>query len=262
MFRLWFMTFFGEYRGEAAAEHGHDSHSAHVDAPISDDAHGSHGHAAHGHAGVHESPMVMVIPLAILAVLSVVGGYVGVPGSLGGNNHFDKFLGPVFHASAPSAGSQSEVGEKGAPERAAEGPEPKKEGSTELMFTGISVLAAFLGFGLAWQLYYRNPQLPQKIAASLAGGYQTILHKYYVDEIYSVLFVRPLINGSTKILWQDVDRKMIDAAVNESGTAARAASGEVREMQSGNIRSYAGWVAAGAAGVIAFMIWKWTGAQP
>ena len=90
MFRLWFMTFFGEYRGEAEAEHGHGSHSA-------NDAHGGHGHG-----GIHESPRVMVIPLVILAVLSVVGGYVGVPGSLGGNNRFDKFLGPVFHGSAPA----------------------------------------------------------------------------------------------------------------------------------------------------------------
>jgi NADH-quinone oxidoreductase subunit L len=243
MFRLWFMTFFGEYRGEA------QDHSAH-------DAHGGHGHG-----GIHESPRVMVIPLAILAVLSVVGGYVGVPGSLGGNNRFDKFLGPVFHGSAPADAQQAPMGERGAPEQANQGPEPKSGVSTELIFTAISVAAALLGLGLAWQLYYRNPHLPEKIAASMSGTYQTLLHKYYVDELYGALFVRPLINGSTRILWQGVDRQIIDAAVNDAGDGAKHVSDEVRHMQSGNIRSYAGWVAAGSAVVIAFMIWRWTGAR-
>ena len=243
MFRLWFMTFFGEYRGAA------QDHSAH-------DAHGGHGHG-----GIHESPRVMVIPLAILAVLSVLGGYVGVPGSLGGNNGFDKFLGPVFHGSAPADAQQAPMGEKSAPAQETEGPEPKSGVSTELTFTAISVTAALLGFALAWQLYYRNPHLPEKIAASMSGTYQTLLHKYYVDELYGALFVRPLINGSTRILWQGVDRKIIDAAVNDAGDGARHVSDEVRHMQSGNIRSYAGWVAAGSALVIAFMIWMWTGAR-
>ncbi|MGA9510417.1 MAG: NADH-quinone oxidoreductase subunit L [Candidatus Sulfotelmatobacter sp.] len=247
MFRLWFMTFFGEYRGEAEAEHGHESHSA-------SDAHGGHG-------GIHESPRVMVIPLVILAVLSVVGGYVGVPGSLGGNNRFDKFLGPVFHGSAPGNAQPSNVNEKGAPEQETEGPEPKTGVSTELMFTGISVLAALLGFGLAWQLYYRRTDLPDKIATRMAGAYQTLVHKYYVDELYGAVFVKPLINFSTRVLWHGVDQNIIDAAVNDAGEGAKHVSDEVRHMQSGNIRSYAGWVAAGSAVVIAFMIWMWTGAR-
>jgi NADH-quinone oxidoreductase subunit L len=243
MFRLWFMTFFGEYRGQAQTHPAHDAHGG------------------HGHGGIHESPRVMVIPLAILAVLSVVGGYVGVPGSLGGNNRFDKFLGPVFHGSAPADAQQAPLGERGAPEQESEGPEPKSGVSTELIFTAISVAAALLGLGLAWQLYYRNPHLPEKIAASMSGTYQTLLHKYYVDELYGAVFVRPLINFSTRILWQGVDRKIIDAAVNDAGDGARHVSDEVRHMQSGNIRSYAGWVAAGSAVVIAFMIWMWTGAR-
>jgi NADH-quinone oxidoreductase subunit L len=243
MFRLWFMTFFGEYRGAAQDQSAHDAHGG------------------HGHGGIHESPRVMVIPLAILAVLSVLGGYVGVPGSLGGNNRFDKFLAPVFHGSAPADAQQAPMGEKSAPAQETEGPEPKSGVSTELTFTAISVAAALLGFALAWQLYYRNPHLPEKIAASMSGIYQTLLHKYYVDELYGALFVRPLINGSTRILWQGVDRKIIDAAVNDAGDSARHVSDEVRHMQSGNIRSYAGWVAAGSALVIAFMIWMWTGAR-
>jgi NADH-quinone oxidoreductase subunit L len=248
MFRLWFLTFFGEYRGEAEAGHDHGDHSAR-------DAHG-----AHGHGGVHESPKVMVIPLVILAVLSVIGGYVGVPGSLGGSNQFDKFLGPVFHGSSPADAQHTALREKGAPEET-EGSEPKTKNaaSTELMFTAISVLAALLGFALAWLFYFRSPELPDKIAASLSGGYQTLLHKYYIDELYGALFVKPLIDGSTRILWQGVDRRIIDAAVNDAGDGLRHVSDEARHMQSGNIRSYAGWIAAGSAVVIAFMIWMWTG---
>ncbi len=249
MFRLWFLTFFGEYRGEADAGHDHPGQSA------------SDAHGPHVHGGVHESPKVMVIPLVILAVLSVIGGYVGVPGSLGGNNRFDKFLGPVFHGSAPADAQHTAIGEKGAPEQETEGSEPKTKtaASTELVFTAISVLAALLGFALAWLLYFRSPKLPDKIAASLSGGYQTLLHKYYIDELYGALFVKPLIDGSTRILWQGVDRKIIDATVNDASDGLRHVSDEARHMQSGNIRSYAGWIAAGSAAVIAFMIWMWTG---
>ncbi|PYX49775.1 MAG: NADH-quinone oxidoreductase subunit L [Acidobacteria bacterium] len=242
MFRLWFLTFFGEYRGEAAAGHGHADHSAQAD------------HSRGSHGGIHESPRVMLIPLAILAILSVVGGYVGVPGSLGGNNRFDQYLGPVFHSTLPAA-SEHAPGEKGASERQTQGPEPKSEASTELLFTAISVAAALLGFGLAWLFYYRNPNLPERMAASLAGLYQTVSHKYYVDELYAALFVKPLITGSTSILWQGVDRKVIDDTVNNAAEGARHVSDEVRQMQSGNLRSYAGWIAAGSAAVIAFMIW-------
>jgi NADH-quinone oxidoreductase subunit L len=243
MFRLWFLTFFGEYRGQAESVAGHSSH---------DDA---HGHSTHGHAGIHESPKVMVVPLVILAVLSVIGGYVGVPGSLGGSNHFDKFLGPVFRTTLPSGSQSTAIGERATSEKENEGTEPKGAASTELMFTGISVIAAFLGFGFAWLLYYHSPDLPDRIAASLYGGYEMLVHKYYVDELYGALFVKPLIDGSTRILWQDMDRKVIDAAVNDAGYGAEHVSDQVRHMQSGNIRSYAGWVAAGGAVVIAFMIW-------
>ena len=203
----------------------------------------------------------MLIPLVILAILSVIGGYVGVPGSLGGNNHFDKFLGPVFHVSAPANADLAAVGEKSAPGQETEGLEPKRGVSTELLFTAISVAVALLGFAFAYLLYFKRPQLPQRIADELGGFYRAVVHKYYVDEIYAAVFVKPLIDGSTRILWQGVDRNIIDAAVNDAGAGARHVSDEVRHMQSGNIRSYAGWIAAGSAAVIAFMIWMWAGAR-
>jgi NADH-quinone oxidoreductase subunit L len=245
MFRLWFLTFFGEYRGAASTSHDVETHSAH-DSPA---AHG------HGHGGVHESPRVMVIPLAILAILSVIGGYVGVPGSLGGNNRFDHFLGPVFRSTLPAESGQTQLGEKGTSEQETAGTEPKSEASTELMFTGISVAAAFLGLFLAWLLYHRRLDLPGKITSTLPDLYAAVLNKYHVDELYAAVIVKPLINGSTSILWQGVDRKVIDDTVNNAADGARHVSDEVRHMQSGNLRSYAGWIAAGAAVVLAYMVW-------
>jgi len=213
MFRLLYMTFFGDYRGAQVDAHGH----------------GSHGHNEHGHGEPHESPMVMLVPLMILALLSLVGGLVGI------GNHFEHFLAPVF-------GPGGVVVESGS-------------GITEKLLMIVSVLVAASGWWLAHLLYCARPELPQKIADSLGGFYEAVAHKYYIDELYAALFVKPLIDGSTRILWQGVDRKIIDAAVNDAGDGARHVSDEVRHMQSGNIRSYAGWIAAGSAVVIAFMIW-------
>jgi NADH-quinone oxidoreductase subunit L len=221
MFRQWFMTFFGEYRGE---EHGETGHG-----------HGEHGHGG----GVHESPAIMLAPLVILALLSVCGGWIG-------SERFDKFLAPVFHSeTVMTSTAESPV----APAHR------EKESSSEALLAGISVGAALLGFLLAWQLYHRRPQLPARIAASLGGFYQAVLHKYYVDEIYAAVFVKPLIVGSTKLLWHGIDRDVIDASIDNSADGAREVSDTVRHMQSGNIRSYAGWIAAGAALVIVYMVW-------
>jgi NADH-quinone oxidoreductase subunit L len=221
MFRLLFMTFFGDYRGAHVDEHGH----------------GSHGNGdGHGHGEPHESPMVMLVPLMILAVFSVVGGLVGI------GNGFEHFLSPVF-GSGEVAGATGEVAGRG----------------TELLLMGVSITVAALGFILAYVLYVSKPYLPQKIAHSLGSFYEAVLNKYYVDEIYAKLFVKPLVDGSTTILWQGVDRKVIDDTVNNAADGARHVSDEVRQMQSGNLRSYAGWIAAGAAVVIAYMIWLGVG---
>jgi NADH-quinone oxidoreductase subunit L len=201
----------------------------------------------------------MVIPLVVLAVLSVIGGWIGVPGSLGGSNHFDRFLGPVFHSTAPAGGAEGHgAGEVASAEKEREGLEPQTGHATELAFTGISVFAGLLGFVLAWLLYYRNPLLPQQIAAGLGSLYRAVVHKYYIDELYATLFVKPLIAGSALILWHGIDQDVIDASLDNSAQGAREVSDSVRQMQSGNLRSYAGWIAAGAAIVIAYMIWMGT----
>jgi len=232
MFRLWFLTFFGEYRGEAV---GHGDHHMQV---INSRAGAP---APHGHSGIHESPTIMLVPLVILAVLSICGGWVG-------SERFDKFLSPALHSGMTAYSAQEAV-------PATPAPEPKEQGGSESLLTAISVLAAASGLFLAWLLYLRRPQLPQEIAHALGRFYEALVHKYYVDEIYAAVFVKPLIDGSTRILWHGIDRDVIDAALDNSAEGAREVSDAVRHMQSGNLRSYAGWIAAGAAVVIAYMIW-------
>jgi NADH-quinone oxidoreductase subunit L len=225
MFRLWFLTFFGDYRG-ATAHEGHDTRAG-APAP--------HGHE-HEHGSPHESPWVMVGPLVVLALLSFVGGWVGIGG------RFEHFLAPVFQS-----GMSAELAHETAGEAANAG--------TETLLMMISVGAAVFGLLLAWVLYFRRPDLPARIAASLGGLYRAVSNKYYIDELYAVLFVKPLLDGSTTILWHGIDQGVIDAAVNDSADAARHVSDTARHMQSGNLRSYAGWVAAGGAVVIAYMVW-------
>jgi len=234
MFRLWFMTFFGEYRGGPAT---HDVTRQSADAHAMHDKHDQHGH---GHGEPHESPWVMLGPLVVLAILSFVGGWVGI------HRGFDRFLAPVFHSQEVAHGSLAT-----ADEEAAIAALEKQE----LILTGVSVAAGVLGLYLAWLLYYRRRDLPDKIAARLNGLYDAVVNKYYVDELYASLFVKPLVEGSSVILWKGVDQGMIDATVNNAAREARHVSDNVRRMQSGNLRSYAGWVAAGGAAVIAYMVW-------
>ena len=230
MFRLWFLTFFGDYRGGAPTHDvTHQSADAHA-------MHDKHGHEGHEHGSPHESPWVMVGPLLILALLSFAGGWVGIGG------RFEHFLAPVFQSGTAGELAQEAAGVAGS-------------AGTETLLMLISVGAAILGLLLAWTLYFRRPQLPARIAAGLGGIYRAVSNKYYVDELYAVLFVKPLLDGSTTILWHGVDQGVIDAAVNDSADAARHISDTARHMQSGNLRSYAGWVAAGGAVVIAYMIW-------
>jgi len=229
MFRLWFLTFFGEYRGEHAPAHDEDSRTAAPD--------------SHGHGGIHESPKMMLAPLIILAVLSVIGGWVGY------HNTFENFLAPVFRAGVTAA-APAETGQAHTSKES-----PAEAGATENLLMGVSIAAAVAGFLLAWLLYYRRRELPDKIAHALDGLYEAVLNKYYVDELYAILFVKPIVEGSTKLLWHGIDQNVIDATVDNSTEGAREISDTVRHMQSGNLRSYAGWVAAGAAGVIAYMVW-------
>jgi NADH-quinone oxidoreductase subunit L len=218
MFRLLFLTFFGAPR--------YDEHKVHV----------------------HESPKSMLVPLIILAILSLVGGWFALPTMVGGVNHFDKFLQPVLgnfqtvatdvpQATPESAGSPAEAIVKAV---AAPG-----------------VIVALVGFLVAWWFYIRKPDAPKKLAASLSAPYKLLLNKYYVDELYLAVIVRPLLWISTHILWHTIDEKIIDGAVNGVAYTAAGTGDRVRHLQSGNPRSYASWVVIGAVGVTVLVLSIW-----
>jgi NADH-quinone oxidoreductase subunit L len=266
MFRLLFMTFFNEYRGSIAVQHtapeaqpggvpgsaGHTGHTHEV--PMS-----SHPPAsAHDHGPSHgeprESPWVMVLPLVLLAVLSIIGGYVGVPQALHGSNEIEHFLAPVMPTITAEAAGTAHGGAN--PEQ--EQSQAAEESSLELALTGVSVAVAFAGLGLAWLFYIKRRDLPDKIADSLGGLYTVVLNKYYVDEIYGAAIIRPLIAFSTRVLWRGIDVTLIDGSVNSGARGVREVGDSLRYQQSGNIRSYAGWVTAGAALVILYMVWMGT----
>ncbi len=236
MFRLLFMTFFGEYRG--AKDAGHDAH------------HAAHAHDSH-HGTPHESPWMMLSPLVLLAVLSIIGGFVGI------GNRFEHFLDPVIQkVEEPHTSNLESALAIAAAESKTEEHAEHKGLETTLM--GVSVAIALAGLALAWFLYIARPELPAKIADALNGLYTTVLHKYWIDELYSAVLIAPLLWFSRVVLWQTVDQKGIDGLVNESAVAARDVSAIVRQQQSGLVRSYAGWIAAGAAVVVAYMVWMGT----
>jgi len=213
MFRLVFLTFFGKPR--------YDEHKVHV----------------------HESPANMTVPLGILAFLSIFGGWFAAPKLIGGLDYFEKFLAPVFASSASAVES--------APEAPAEATTPTMALVHSL--TGWPVIVGVLGLLVAWYLYIKRPDLPKKWAQSMRGLYLLLLNKYYVDEIYAALIVRPLLWISTNVLWHVVDEGAIDGVVNGTATVARGSGGELRKIQSGNTRSYAAWVILGAVGFTALL---------
>ena len=182
--RAMFMTFFGSYRGKAHA---------------------------------HESPAVMWVPLAVLAALSLAGGWLfPIPAFL-------KAMFPAFEE--------------------AENP----------MLMYISVFAGFAGIGLAYLMYIVKPGMADCLAQTFKAPYQLIYNKYFVDEIYDATVVGPLVGGSRLVLWKGVDAGLIDGIVNGVGARCRDVGSLLRLLQSGNIRSYATWVLFGSVALLVAM---------
>ena len=163
---------------------------------------------------IHESPKSMTVPLVILAFFSLTVGYLGVPPSLGGSNHFEKFLEPVF------ANAQ----EKEAPPTGESGP-----GFTEYLLMGLSVAAAGAGWLMASRAYGNAGKgYTEPIAAAAPPVYRTLLNKYYVDEGYDYVFTGRRKVGNVRLgvmgageasSW--FDSHVIDGAVNAAGWITR-----------------------------------------
>lgn len=185
----------------------------------------------------HESPRVMSTPLIILAVLAAVGGYVGVPESLGGHNYFHHF---IQHASADASGV---------------GTSEALLPLTENLGMILSILATAIGIGLAYQFYVREPGLPRQIATRLSGMYTLLQRKYYVDEIYRFLFVIPVSKGSVH-LWKRLDMGIIDGVVNGSARLTLALGGRLRRLQTGVVQNYVALFCLGVIFIIFYIFLK------
>jgi NADH-quinone oxidoreductase subunit L len=193
MFRLWYMTFFGELR--------------------TTDAH------------PHESPWSMRVPLIILALLSICGGWIGV-------ERFDSFL-------APSVGLHPAV---------------SAVPHLELILSIVAVLVALEGWLIADKYYRRKTERPAQIVAAMPGSYKLIANKYYVDEFYNAALIKPLFAISQYILGWVVDTAILGGIAWLLAGAATFTGMILQRWQSGNLRSYAAWLAAAAAAVLLYAL--------
>ncbi len=239
MTRMMVMTFWGEERYDGSPEihgHGHDAHG-----------HDDHGHGGHhGHFTPHESPWSMTLPLVLLAVLSIAGGWVGIPAAMGGSNHFEHFLEPAL-AHAPAAGhaATDTHGAASTTAAASHGVAASHDTSLELSLTGVSVVLGFLGIAIGWVFFKKNP---------LRDMPDVLENKWYVDEVYEDAIINPIENTSRNVLWKIVDVKWIDGFVNGLAGSFGALAGILRTTQTGFARSYAAVILAGAIVVIGYFI--------
>jgi NADH-quinone oxidoreductase subunit L len=177
----------------------------------------------------HESPWSMLGPLVILALLSIGGGWIGI-------EKFNEWLGPVVGTHAVEATG----------------------GIPEWAFSAIAVATGIIGWLIAHILYFAKPDQPAKLAASFAGPYKVLTNKYWVDEIYNTLIVKPLLMISRFLLEWVVEFAIIGGVVWLLAGIALLSGAILQKWQSGNLRSYAAWLAAGAAALLLFALVPWT----
>jgi NADH-quinone oxidoreductase subunit L len=204
MFRLIFLTFFGEARHSEEVRHH-----------------------------LHESPSSMTGPLVVLGVLSIIGGFIGLPAWLGANRFF-RFLEPSLALAAVSEHGEASH-------------------SAELGFAGLSILVALVGIFVAYRMYLAHPGAADAMAERFKGLYRVLFHKYYVDELYDFLFINPTVTGSTKTLWKGADTGIIDGAVNGTGSMIQGLASLLKGFQNGLIRGYATWILLGAAAILLYL---------
>jgi NADH-quinone oxidoreductase subunit L len=216
MFRLYWMTFGGSFRGTSEQAHH-----------------------------LHESPPTMVVPLQVLAAGSILAGFLGVPvviGQLVGvPNLIEHFLEPVFE---PAHHALSEV---------FQAPVPGHDVEFGLM--GLSVLVAAAGIFVAWRFYRGAFDAPNRLAASFPGAYRTLVNKYWVDELYQAVFVRGLALGGGQALFAN-DRFVIDGGDGElrAGLGVNGVAWGVRDLLAKASNLWDRHVVDGAVNLTAFLL--------
>ncbi len=259
MFRLVHLTFHGDERFGAVAD-GHDAHGhapqhlstpapEHLSTPAPQHSHGVH---------LHDAPAPMAFALIVLAIGSILAGYVGVPHALGGHNNLGAWLEPAFQAT--NCGQPVATGELAgiALEDCLPGEEAGVEdhAALELSLMAVSSLVAFAGIGLASFLWLKRKDIPAQMATQFAGVHKLLLNKYYVDEVYDATIVQPIKVVSQEGLWRGFDVKIVDGAVNGAGYFVSGVSIVLRLLQNGSVKTYAASIFAGAVVILAFYLWR------
>jgi NADH-quinone oxidoreductase subunit L len=170
---------------------------------------------------LHEVPWIMTGPLLLLGVLSVAGGFLNLPAFLGGHQGLAHWLEPGFAVASRTV--------------PVEGP----EGRAEWIVLGAAIAMALGGLYLGWRLTLAKPIPPAREAQPESGFARVLFRKYYVDEIYQALLVRPLVGLSRWVLWKGVDQGLIDGAgANGSAALARGLGWLGSKLQSGQLGAY------------------------
>ena len=208
MFRMMFLTFFGNFRGTP-------DQSSHL----------------------HESPKSMTIPLIILAVLSAVGGFIGIPEVLGGSHWLSNFLSPVF---ADSASKMSVL---------------SLDHSTEYILMAVSVGGALAAAIFAYFKYVKNAHVPVSDGVQRPAIINLSYQKFYIDEIYRAVFTRPL-DALSNFFYKVVDKSGIDGIVNGFGSATNESSKVFRLLQSGNTGFYIFMMVGGIVALLLYGFYK------
>jgi NADH-quinone oxidoreductase subunit L len=212
MFRLVFMTFYGKERMD-------DNTRAHI----------------------HESPKSMTIPLMILAVLSVIGGFVGVPHIFfGATNYFEHWLAPVMAGASQTAASHALAAGGG-------------DTGTEWGLMLVSVALVLVSIYLAYLLYNKRTEIATSLRERFSLLHKVLLNKYYIDEFYGAIIVRPAVYLSL-FLWKVFDVVVIDGFLDGSAARYQEISQFLRTGQTGRVRTYATLFVFGVVLVIAFML--------
>jgi NADH-quinone oxidoreductase subunit L len=236
MFRLVFLAFHGERR-EARAKA--ESHQVHDSSAVHDQQADAESPHMHHTAHLHDAPRAMAIPLIVLAIGSVVAGYLNVPAALGGSAFLEHFLEPSLHVPAMEGAHAAEHADH----------------TIELILMVVSSVIALAGIGGAAFMYLKRPEIPGMLAARFPGVYQFLLHKGYIDELYDGAIVQPIKALSENVLWK-ADVKVIDGAVNGTGQIVVETGSLARQMQTGSVRTYAVSVLLGAVVVVGYYLWS------
>lgn len=208
MFRMMFLTFFGSFRGTHEQEHH-----------------------------LHESPGSMTIPLIVLAVFSVIAGFIGVPEALGGTHWLAGFLSPVLEASNSKAETLHLAH------------------STEYILMAVSVAGALIAAFVAYSRYVRSGHIPARDGEQRSMLSNLSYNKFYIDEVYHALITRPL-DGLSSVFFKLIDKRGIDGVVNGLGKGASEAGKGLRLLQTGNIGFYIFVMVASIVGIIVYTLYK------